>query len=586
MTSHTTYRRHREGFLADPMTMYSINNIFNESFSLSGVHKLILGEYNIDLDHIYDRCEEERLPFEKIIKDLSLILFNTSDPFKKNLIFYKYLHDFCLELRDLTEAVYNSLISMVNIDDLIESDNPQNQNIIKDRLLAILNNYNIQATSDPDYYNTEEFICLRKIDDFLYNHFETLRMFSGKITETFNNVIKNAYRKRFEEGNRRVNSFLNSEAMTMISTPTSSTNSLWYSRYNMSSAVDLNITTTTSTHTTSLIDPYSSLFESGTNSRINRSDAMVDLHNYYATKKPVLKEKPKINKKTPGVKVLNKSMKILQKFMSNFEFHSIINCKEVLIKGRLFHYGFRIRNRMDLITNSANTDNFAISWDLNIYTKEDNKLARACIVFPKSPILDQVLSVYLMIKADKENDILLNSGFFDKDNIGFYSILEPYVTLLKKDKTNETNKKEKNILDNALERLRENSNNWTLDGSNTYENSRRLRALNRYSNIAELKISVKNWLRDFFISKGLSSIIYNYTMENDVSFSEAIDYEAFNLFDNKLFDNYVQPLVWKKDYFRFQNKISLEVEPKKYLLKSILRDSKVSGGVTSSLLLN
>ena len=47
-------------------------------------------------------------------------------------------------------------------------------------------------------------------------------------------------------------------------------------------------------------------------------------------------------------------------------------------------------------------------------------------------------------------------------------------------------------------------------------------------------------------------------MNLDVSFEEAIDYEAFQLFDVKVFDKWVKPFKWNKDYFRFKNLLLLE----------------------------
>ena len=71
MLEHITRRNNREGFLADPMTMYSVDYIFKESFSMSMFHKLVFGEYNIDLDYIYDKCEESNTRFDITLRKLS-----------------------------------------------------------------------------------------------------------------------------------------------------------------------------------------------------------------------------------------------------------------------------------------------------------------------------------------------------------------------------------------------------------------------------------------------------------------------------------------------------------------------------------
>ena len=58
MMEIVTRRDRREGFLADQMTMYSLNYIFQESFELSGTFvKMVLGDNRVDIDSLYDWCE-------------------------------------------------------------------------------------------------------------------------------------------------------------------------------------------------------------------------------------------------------------------------------------------------------------------------------------------------------------------------------------------------------------------------------------------------------------------------------------------------------------------------------------------------
>ena len=61
ITSRERFVSCRKSFRADPLTMYSIDSIFNHEFSMPSFYKLIFAEFNLDLDRIYDDCEEKRV---------------------------------------------------------------------------------------------------------------------------------------------------------------------------------------------------------------------------------------------------------------------------------------------------------------------------------------------------------------------------------------------------------------------------------------------------------------------------------------------------------------------------------------------
>ena len=190
-----------DGFLADPMTMYSIDYMFNETFSMSSFHKIVFNEYNLDLDYIYDRCEESRVSFENTLKRISDTLYQSSSPFQKNLIAYKYLHNLGLEIKKLVNKVSDTLNEIQNtsliddIDDIGSTNTRGIINRIKNTNRLTLDRYASQNLTS-EYMNTTEFKLLRIIDDFLFNHLFVFNKIKGDLTESFNNVIKNAYRKR------------------------------------------------------------------------------------------------------------------------------------------------------------------------------------------------------------------------------------------------------------------------------------------------------------------------------------------------------------------------------------------------------
>ena len=559
---HVTRRdNHREGFLADPMTMYSIDHIFSETFSMSMFHKLVFGEYNIDLDYIYDRCEESRMSFEGTMRKVSDILYQNSTPFQKNKLIYRYFHELGLEIKNLVNKVSDYLREVQDVD-LIESiaDGERNTALITNRIKALdkttLDRYASQNLT-TEYMETPDFKLLRIIDDFLYNHLEIYNKIKGDLSESFNNVVKNAYKKRLNRSILSMNKFLNtgvtqSGRTQIISTPTSSTNT-YLSNFNN--------TFTNSTYT--LINDNTTSYTSSFNEVHNPGwEDMLGVYRSNVTLKP--KKVEKINKKTPGVKVLNKSLKIIRKFFPARDLEDFLKCIEIKVPGEMFTYGFKLRERQDLIRYSKNMSNFSISWDLNIYTKLGEKIARSCITFKNSPILDQVLSVYLMIKSNNEKEILLNSGFFDREYPLFSNILDPLVKKLKEAK----DKKASKDLHEFRERIGRIGENETLDGSDRYQNLRRNRYLEHILQQAEIKTSIGNWIRDYLFANGFDRTLYEYTTNLDVSWGEAIDYEAFNLFDITCFDHLVKPFVWKKDLFRYKNKILLEKNPKDEVIQN------------------
>ena len=73
---------------------------------------------------------------------------------------------------------------------------------------------------------------------------------------------------------------------------------------------------------------------------------------------------------------------------------------------------------------------------------------------------------------------------------------------------------------------------------------------------------------------GFDRTLYDYTTNLDVSFGEAVDYEAFSLFNITCFDYLVKPLTWKKDLFRFQNRILLDVDKKAEVINMFTPVSK------------
>ena len=516
-----TRRDSREGFLADPLTMYSLNYIFNNSFELSGTFvKMVLGENKVDIDRIYDWCELNHVSLTNTLRKAAVKLYKESNPYQKTIYFYKFIHDLGLELRNLVSTVYDILS-----EELMHSrTNLTYENII----YAYMDKLDEYTCLDSFTQSEHD---LKIIDLFGMNTRDELKRLSSSVHDTFNNVIKNQYRIRLQEGMDALNSLRGGYVdMPAVWTGTTGTSSIITSTplpqtitYNIHNSV-------TGTHT---LNTYtSSVFNNGVSSVRYLVDGWEDLlHPNIGTQirttmlpnasVKTLKKK-KLNKNTPGVRRLNKSLKVFRKYVPANLATNFLRCLEITIPGKTFNWSLRLKSRKDLVTYSEYLNNAAISYDLYVMTKNNIKISRCCIVFNGCPILDEVLATYMMIKTGRELDILNGSGFFDKDKTLFDMFIDPLL-----------NKEEPPT--NAISDL---INSYTLDGSNP----NRLQP-EQIRHPAEIKSRIRSWLVSY-LSRYIPDDIMEYTTNLDVSWGEAVDYEVFQLFNVNDFNHYVRPLTW------------------------------------------
>ena len=515
-----TRRDAREGFLADQMTMYSLNYIFQESFELSGTFvKMVLGNNKVDIDRIYDWCELNHVSLTNTLRKAANTLYNKSSPYQKTIYFYKFIHDLGLELRDLVSAVYNLLS-----DELMHSRTDLTYENIIWAYMDKLDEY----TGLDGFTQSEH--NLKIIDLFGMNTKDELKRLSGSVHDTFNNVIKNQYRVRLQEGMDALNNLRSGYVdMPAVWTGTIGTSSLITSTY-LPQTITYNIGTPgtgssyMNTYTSSLANEISSVryLVDGWEDLLHPNIGTQIRTTMLPTPNKKTLKKEKLNKNTPGVRRLNKSLKVFRKYVPANLATNFLRCLEITIPGKTFNWSLRLKSRKDLVTYSEYLNNAAISYDLYVMTKNNIKISRCCIVFNGCPILDEVLATYMMIKTGRELDILNGSGFFDKDKTLFDMFIDPLL-----------NKEEPPT--NAISDL---INSYTLDGSNP----NRLQP-EQIRHPAEIKSRIRSWLVSY-LSRYIPDDIMEYTTNLDVSWGEAVDYEVFQLFNVNDFNHYVRPLTW------------------------------------------
>lgn len=217
---------------------------------------------------------------------------------------------------------------------------------------------------------------------------------------------------------------------------------------------------------------------------------------------------------------LKKSFKGLTKFLRKDEYEDLFIHNDLVIEGKSWNFRISFHKRKDIITYSEHIDNFSIPYNLELLTKSNEFICTICIVYPGCPILDEILSTILLIKSGQE-DVIINTGNHMRKS-GIY---------------------------------RQFFKGETISASE----GARIEALVESLNIVKdlVRLSLRSILDD--------GEEIDYIMSVDTSWSEIIGYQAFNLFDVKVFDKYVKPLTWvpKTDKFNL-----LEQKEKLILEKS------------------
>lgn len=228
-----------------------------------------------------------------------------------------------------------------------------------------------------------------------------------------------------------------------------------------------------------------------------------------------LNKKEKITNKKQrkgALKMLNKSIQTLSSFIGTKEVKSFISGDSFFINGNDFNYKVYKKENFKLIQHPNDTNSIHIPYNLDLYTKNNEYLANMCITFPGSPILDQILSVYLMINSGQEKEVLNNSNFYKISSL----CKEKYQELL-----NHTN-----VNSFAL-----NLECWDREDKENINH-------NKY-------INFKNYLDKNIYQKTLNENIYRMIFKTEVTWDEAVDFYSFD-FSMNILDPFVKDSLKQK----------------------------------------
>ena len=518
-------RRSRGYFRSSPLTNYSLQNHQQDGDISIMWYNIIFGYYSVDLDEVYDRCEETRESFMITTDILCQKLYTSSNVYEKSLFFYKFIHNLGVELIDFPSRIYDAIFNWLS---------SHNYTNVQERVIEFFDLYINERErliiSFPTLYKELEFL-----DNSLTLYKQILSEISGNVYFTFNEIIKNEYAKLVESNKDIFNNLVDLEEIEEASARFNVEDRLDYQSFgynrvevNTTSATQslnsyiVNQSTTSTTVTQSLLNTHIGVdrgISSGGVTRViyyNDQNEPININAQVGQTFTIINNGPRINytnttkkintNRLPHIKRMKKSMKIFSKYIPRILREDFYNCKEIVIEGEKFNWSIKLRNRKDLIKYSETLNNYSISYDLWLLNNENDKIGRLCIVFDGCPILDEVLTIYMMIRTGKEIDIIMSGNFFQTSTL--------YNTLVKPIKEPE-------------------------EKVNPYFNSLRTRDLERFNIIDRIQNRMERFMLEY-----LPASILNYTMNLDVSFEEAIDYEAFNLFNCQDFDSYVKRIVW------------------------------------------
>lgn len=213
----------------------------------------------------------------------------------------------------------------------------------------------------------------------------------------------------------------------------------------------------------------------------------------------------KIQISDEGKSRLKKSFKGLTKFLKKDEYHDLFINNELIIEGINWNFKISFYNRKDIITYSENINNFSIPYNLELLTKNNNYVSSICIVYPGCPILDEILSTILLIKSGQENLIITTGNHFKQSKL--------YQQYFQDTKLEERYSEQMDLLVMNMDFIK-----------------------------AVLRISLSNIL---------DGDERDYIFETDTTWSETIGYQAFNLFNVKVFDKHVNKLNWCERPYKF-----------------------------------
>ena len=481
---------------------FIIDNYVYETFQVSNVIYILAENYGLDLDEIIDICENKRLKIKKTLNIAIDKILDRLSPYEISKVFYQFIHS-------QPTVIYGLIRQMVDIhyNDLTLSKISRDKTLIK------------------------YFECF----------FEMFNRLKSRVVFSFNNIIKNEYLKMQVENKKAMTftKYYNTNKYNIFNSLNSSTytyNNGYRLESEYTSSGSRYITTTSGIGSNGYIDNWESLIGTYMNTDVeyltlfneyncsnHNTLSMRDRYDY--DKKGLAQVGPvKERYDSTVLNRLKKSFKGLVSFLNPEEYKDLFNANNLIVEGINFNFRLSFKSKESILEYTKNMKNYSIPYNLELLSKNDEKLCDICIVYHDCPILDEVLSTLLLIKSGQEELLLSTGNHLKKTRL--------YKEVFKSDDNYEIHAP---LVSNEI--------------------SEKLEKMAIVKDIIKLKFSQ---IFDY-------EIIEYLTATNE-TWSEIVDYQAFKLFDIKIFDHFVKPLNWveyKPSLLNLNQQLRINIENKR-----------------------
>jgi hypothetical protein len=105
-------------------------------------------------------------------------------------------------------------------------------------------------------------------------------------------------------------------------------------------------------------------------------------------------------------KALHRSYQLLNRVFGADTARRFVRGEEIRITSHLFVWGLQIKS--DLIESTIDPSNYHTPFLITLYDRDGTELCHGCIIWPKTPVLDQAIALKLAISSPEDEQELLN----------------------------------------------------------------------------------------------------------------------------------------------------------------------------------
>jgi hypothetical protein len=117
-----------------------------------------------------------------------------------------------------------------------------------------------------------------------------------------------------------------------------------------------------------------------------------------------------------GHAILERSAELMDAIVGVGSSKAFMDGAELVFKGQKYSFSISRRDQ-EHVLRSVRTDTHVIPYQLKLLTNDGRYLARGCIYFEKTPLLDQVTAICVHVKAGEERAIVQTANWSDRQEL-------------------------------------------------------------------------------------------------------------------------------------------------------------------------